>query len=101
MTVQNDGPDVVAPVTTFATQTKIVKGKQQHTVSLTVNEPATTYFRFSGQGAITGGGSATTNWQTYTVPVVILLDKNGSGTFDFYSEDVAANIEATRTEVLQ
>jgi len=101
VTVQYNGPDVTPPVTTFSSQVKKVKGANEHTVTLTVNEPATTYFRFTGQGAITSGGLDATDWQVYVDPVVVSLDKNGTGTFDFYSEDTASNQEAVQTEVLQ
>ena len=102
VTVQNiAGPDTTPPVTTFSTQRQMVQGKPKHTVTLTVNESATTYFRFNGQGTITAGGADTTAWQTYTVPVVVQLVKKGSGDFEFYSEDTAANVEATQLEVLQ
>jgi len=53
------------------------------------------------KGAITSGGLDATDWQVYVDPVVVSLDKNGTGTFDFYSEDTASNQEAVQTEVLQ
>ena len=89
------------PVTSFSTLVKKVKGASAHTVTLTVNEAATSYFRFSGQGTITSGGGNTANWQIYVDPVVIELEKKGSGYFEFYSEDVDGNVEATKLELLQ
>ena len=89
------------PVTSFSTQVKKVKGVKTHTVTLAVNRAATSYFRFSGQGTIDSGGDSTANWQVYTGPVVIRLDKNGSGEFEFYSQDMDGNVEASKMEVLQ
>jgi len=55
----------------------------------------------SGDGAITSGGSDTTNWQTYTGVIHIDLPKKGVGNFEYYSIDTAGNQEVTQTEVLQ
>jgi len=33
--------------------------------------------------------------------VTVNLAQNGTANFDYYSEDVAGNVEATQTEVLQ
>jgi hypothetical protein len=54
------------------------------TVTLTANEPATTTYRLNG-GA----------WQTYTGPFVVTNE--GNNTVDFYSTDLAHNVEAVKT----
>jgi hypothetical protein len=50
---------------------------------------------------ILSGGESSTEWQIYGQPVVIQMDKSGTGQFEFYSEDSEGNRELTRTEVLQ
>ena len=42
-----------------------------------------------------------TDWQVYTGPISVAVDKSGTASFDYYSVDTAGNTEATRTEVLQ
>ena len=101
ITVVDDVPDTTAPETIFSTQVKKIKGAERYTIVLQPNESATTFFRFSGQGVITTGGDTILSWQLYTEPVVIQLQKNGSGSLEFYSEDSAGNVEATQLEVLQ
>lgn len=101
VSVQDSGPDLKPPVTAFSTDRQTVKGKPRHTVTLTPDEPATTYFRLTGDGVIETGGQPTNEWQVYTVPIEIQLPKNGSSTLEFYSIDTASNTEATNTEILQ
>ena len=95
------GGDTTAPVTTGTFNRSISKGKAVFAITLSANEPATTYFRLTGQGTVSAGGSDTTAWQVYTGPVTVNLAKNGTANFDYYSVDTAGNTEATLTEVLQ
>jgi len=101
ITVLDDAPDTTPPATSFSTRVKKVKGANRHSITLVPDETAATRFRFEGQGVITSGGVATSGWQSYTGPVVVQLEKNGSGDFGFYSEDVAGNAEVIQSEVLQ
>jgi hypothetical protein len=91
--------DATAPVTTLTQVRSRVKGVVYFYLTLTVNEPATTYFRLTGEGIVTSGG--TSAWQTYTDLVKVQLYKSGTAHFDYSSVDTSGNQEATRTEVLQ
>ncbi|MGQ9424741.1 PKD domain-containing protein [Gilvimarinus sp. F26214L] len=93
--------DSTAPVTTYTGTRRASKGSVSFDITLSSNEPGTTYFRFSGQGSIGSGGTGTPDWQPYTNPVTINLDKKGVVTFEYYSIDDAGNQEATQQEVLQ
>jgi hypothetical protein len=93
-------PSQSGPVTMLSLEVTKVKGIARYTLSLEVDRVAETYFRFSGQGTIVSGGQPDDNWQTYTGPVVIQMDKRGSGAFEYYSEDSDGNRESSRTEVL-
>jgi YD repeat-containing protein len=93
------GDDV--PVTTFSLESRKVKGANRYTITLASDRAGSTYFRFAGQGVILSGGESSTEWQIYGQPVVIQMDKSGTGQFEFYSEDSEGNRELTRTEVLQ
>lgn len=102
VTVHDLDPDVTPPVTTL-TKTRTVSHKiASFSLTLAISEPATRYFRVTGQGSVTGGGASTTSWQTYSGPVSVKLNSSTStASFDYYSVDTAGNVEATRTEVLQ
>ncbi|HET8731168.1 MAG TPA: PKD domain-containing protein [Moraxellaceae bacterium] len=91
--------DTTPPVTT-STLTKYKSGGANYIdITLSVNEPSTTYFRVSGGAVITAGGAANSNWQTYTGKVTVKL--TGTGTLDYYSVDTANNTETTHTVTLQ
>lgn len=92
-------PDTAAPVTTIATTRRTSKGKVFMDCTLTANEAATTYFRVTGAGTITAGGTATTSWQTYSSKVTVQL--TGTATIEYYSVDAASNTEATKSGTLQ
>ena len=89
------------PVTTDTFTRTTSKGNVFYDITLSVDEPATTPFRLSGQAHITAGGADSTAWQVYTGPISVAVDKNGTASFDYYSVDSAGNTEATKTEVLQ
>jgi YD repeat-containing protein len=94
--------DTIAPVTTLQSTRYKSKGKTYFDLTLTPNESATSYFRVTGEGNVTVGGSDTTAWQTYTVPVTVkLAGNNAVATFEYYSEDTAGNTEVTQQEILQ
>lgn len=102
ITVQpQGGGDTTPPVTTSSLTRTVNKGKVSFGITLSANEPSTTWFRLTGQGTVTGGGANTTAWQVYSGPVTVTLSKNGTASFDYYSVDTAGNTEATHTEVLQ
>lgn len=93
--------DGIVPETALVTDRFRVKGFVHHQITLTGSEPVTTYFRVTGQGAVTVGGTASTDWQTYSGAVTVKLDKKGSATLEYYSVDNAGNQEAIKSEVLQ
>jgi len=94
--------DAIAPVTTLQSTRYKSKGKTYFDLTLTPNESATSYFRVTGEGNVTAGGSDSTDWQTYTVPVTVKLAGNSAiATFEYYSEDTAGNTEVTQQEILQ
>jgi YD repeat-containing protein len=94
--------DTIAPVTTLQSTRYKSKGKTYFDLTLTPNEAASSYFRVTGEGNVTVGGSDTTAWQTYTVPVTVKLAGNSAiATFEYYSEDTAGNTEVTQQEILQ
>ena len=95
------GGDTTPPVTTGTFNRSVNKGAPVFDITLSANEPATTYFRVTGQGTVTAGGTDTTAWQIYTGLVTVDIAKRGTANFDYYSVDTAGNAEATRTEVLQ
>jgi YD repeat-containing protein len=94
-------PADASPVTTLSVQVQKVQGASRYTLSLSANAPAATWFRFSGQGAVEAGGVDTTGWQVYGEPVVIQLEKKGSGSFEYYSESADGLVEAAQTQVLR
>jgi hypothetical protein len=94
-------PGSGTPVTSYQGISGKSKGVTSYTITLAPSEPAITWFRLAGQGAVVTGGVNVSTWQTYSAEVVIQLDKKGSATFEYYSEDVDGNIEAVNTEVLQ
>ena len=94
-------PDVTAPVTAYSADLRRVKGSKLYTIALGADEPATTRYRFSGAGALVGAAEPGAGWQVYSGPFDIQLDKSGTGLLEFYSEDLAGNVEETKTEVLQ
>jgi hypothetical protein len=96
---EDTGPTPIE--TTISSNRSSQKGVIHYQVTLSTNQPATTYFRATGQGTITGGGSDTPDWQPYSGPVDIVLDKKGSMIFEYYSIDLAGNEEAVRQEVLK
>ncbi len=93
-------PDLTPPVTTLS-NVKYKNKDKYYEITLTTNEPATSYFRVTGKGTVVGGGTNSNLWQTYTGIVTIKLDKKGTVIFDYYSIDEAENQEATRTKVLK
>ena len=94
ITLQDLGEDTTPPVTTHTYQERSVKGAKVFDITLLVNETATTYFRFIGAGSITAGGSDTQDFQVYSTPVTVHLDKGGDGgIFDYYSVDTSNNTE--------
>jgi len=93
--------DITPPATTGRFVRSTAKGIAYFDITLTANEPATTHFRLTGGAQVITGGSATTDWQSYTGAIQVQLNKNGTGQFDYYSVDTAGNVEATHTEVLQ
>ena len=93
--------DGIVPETTVVTDRFRVKGFVHHQITLTGSEPVTSFFRVTGQGAVTAGGAASADWQTYAGAVTVKLDKKGSATFEYYSVDNAGNQEAIKSEVLQ
>ena len=94
--------DAIAPVTTLQSTRYKSKGKTYFDLTLTPNESATSYFRVTGEGNVTVGGSDTTAWQTYTVPITVkLAGNNAIATFEYYSEDTAGNTAVTQQEILQ
>ena len=99
--VDHGGPDTTPPVTALSARTARVKGGTHYEVTLTPNEPASTYYLFTGQGTIVDGGNNAGEWQMYQGPVAIQLEKKGEGLFQFFSRDDAGNDETTRTELLQ
>ena len=101
ITVLDDSPDTTPPITSFADTIRRVKGSNRHTIDLQASELATVHFRFSGQGVIAAGGANTSDWQVYVEPIEIRLDKKGAGSFDFFAQDLAGNVESTQTELLQ
>jgi hypothetical protein len=100
LTEPNEGPDAVPPTTTFNSQANRVKGGTTHDIRLSTDEPATTYFRFQGQGEIISGGLNNDQWQTYQGNVRLALDKKGQGYFEHYSEDTSGNRESIKRELL-
>jgi len=95
-----EGCEMVPPTTIGTFSHSVSKGKAYYDIALTANEPATTYFRLTGQGQITAGGVASQEWQTYTGPILVRLDKGGTAALDYYSVDILANTEPTKTRTL-
>ena len=93
--------DTIAPVTGYSADLQRVKGAKLYTIVLGPDEPATTRYRFSGEGAVVDDSGPVGEWQVYHGPFDIQLEKSGSGLLEFYSEDLAGNVEQTQTEVLQ
>ncbi|MFQ5900406.1 MAG: chitobiase/beta-hexosaminidase C-terminal domain-containing protein, partial [Thermodesulfobacteriota bacterium] len=77
--------DTTPPITTASPQGGNYTGSQ--TVTLTANEPSTTYYT-------TDGSTPTTLSPTYTSPVSITQDT----TLSFFSIDTAGNVESIKTE---
>jgi len=95
------GGDTTTPVTTGTFNRTTSKGKVYYDITLSADEPATTWFRLTGLAHITAGGADITAWQVYTGLISVAMDKNGTANFDYYSVDIANNTETTHTEVLQ
>jgi hypothetical protein len=88
-------PDTARPVTTASIVSSTVKGVVYYDITLSVNEPATSYFRASGDVAVISGGANTTNWQSYTGPIRLQkTNKSGSIVFEYYSVDTSGNQES-------
>jgi len=101
ITVQ-DAVDLTPPVTTASLTRTAVKGAAVYDIDFTVDEPATTWFRVTGEGTITSGGANTTAWQIYGGTTIhVDIAKRGTANLDYYSIDTVGNQEAIRTEVLQ
>ena len=94
-------PETTPPVTTGTFTRTRSKGLVYYDITLSANEPATTHFRLIGQAHITAGGADSTDWQVYTGPISVAVDRKGTANFDYYSVDTVGNTEATKTEVLQ
>ena len=94
-------PDVTPPVTAYSEDVTRVKGARLYTIVLDPDEPATTRYRFSGEGTVSDPAQPVGSWQVYSGPLDVQLDKSGTGVIEFYSEDLAGNVEETQTEVLQ
>ncbi len=90
--------DTTPPVTTFsATGATNVCGPQtvyvgSATVTLTRNEPGTTQYRIKPFGGSFG------SWQPYLAPFVV--NTEGLAVIEFFSTDVASNVEATQSATL-
>jgi hypothetical protein len=95
------GGDTVPPITTATVDRGTYRGTPYFDITRVVNEPAVTWFMFTGDGTITTGGINTSAWQVYIGPIHIDGVKKGTANFDFYSEDTAGNQETIRTEVLE
>jgi len=93
--------DEIPPVTAYSADLQRVKGAKLYTIVLGPDEPSTTRYRFSGEGAVVSTAGPIGEWRVYSGPFDIQLDKSGSGILEFYSEDLAGNAEETQTEVLQ
>ncbi|MFC1685295.1 PKD domain-containing protein, partial [Pseudomonadota bacterium] len=93
--------DITPPFTNGTFDRSSVKGAARFDITLTADEPALTYFQLAGQGQIVSGGAATEDWQTYTGPIQVSIDKKRSANFNYFSVDTAGNTEGTKTEVLQ
>ena len=94
--------DSTPPVTSFSSAFSRVKGVKYFDITLSTDEPVTTYFRLMGEGTVISGGSSSTDWQAYVGPVTVQLEKGkSSASFEYYSVDTAGNQEATQLEVLQ
>ena len=94
-------PDTLPPVTTLTSSRTQSKGIVKFHLTLSADEPGTTWFQAQGGGTITAGGTNTGEYQTYTGPVDITLNKNGQMTFRYYSVDIVGNTEAWREVTLQ
>jgi hypothetical protein len=93
--------DTTAPVTAYSADLQRVKGAKLYTIVLGPDEPATTRYRFSGEGIVVGDAGPVGAWDVYRGPFDIQLEKSGTGLVEFYSEDLAGNVEQTQLEVLQ
>jgi subtilisin family serine protease/PKD repeat protein len=95
------GGDSTPPVTTAQVTRSTVKGIVYFDVTLSANEPATTYFRVTGGSHVIGSGSDTTAWQIYSGLVKIRNDKGLTGTLEFYSVDSSGNQEVIKSYLLK
>ena len=101
VTVHPPGTDIIPPVTTLTQTKRRVKGVTFYDITLAANEPATTFFKVTGQGTVIAGGTNTTDEQVYSGLITIQLDKKGTVNFEYYSIDTANNQETTQAEVLK
>jgi hypothetical protein len=79
-------PDKTAPVTTATPAGGTYETAQS--VTLSVNEPATTFYT-------TDGSTPTTSSPVYSAPIDIAV----TTTLQFFSKDTAGNVEAVKTEL--
>ncbi|HLF27899.1 MAG TPA: DUF642 domain-containing protein [Anaerolineae bacterium] len=93
-------PDVTPPVTTASVSGTLQPSCTTNTfyagnvtVTLTRDEPGATFYRVKPFNAAFGA------WQTYTGPFVV--GNEGTNTIEFYSVDLASNVEATQTLIVR
>lgn len=95
--------DITPPETRLLAAPYSSKGYTYYDLTFIVNEPATTYFRVTGGGAIISGAQAITDWQVYTPgnTVTVKLDKKGIVKLEYYSIDTVGNQGFSQTRLLQ
>jgi hypothetical protein len=93
--------DAYPPETQISAISYSKKGNRYYEVELSVNEIASTWFRLSGQGVITSGGTDSAGWQPYAGVVTVALSRKGSATFEYYSVDASGNEESPQMLMLQ
>lgn len=90
--------DETPPVTTVNTSTSA--GSGVYGIAFNVNEAANTFFRVRGSATIISGGVNTDVWYLSIDPLVVQVDGPGTVTVDYYSADLAGNVESVQSEVL-